>query len=616
MRFIWRWLSNIVRGLWRTLFFIREFFLNILTLLVIFVIVGIYFQIHSKPAETAKGALLVNLSGTVVDNPSLDNKLEKVSRALAGANSNKLQENSLFDIVDSIHQAEKDPKITGMVLSLNDFVGADQPSLRYIGKALQAFRDSGKPIFAVADNYSQSQYFLASYANKIYLSPMGVVDLHGLATNNLYYKSLLDKLKVNTHIFRVGTYKSAVEPMMRDDMSPAARDANNRWLNGMWNSYLETVAKNRHLTPQQMFPGAENIITGLKEADSDTAKYALKHKQVDILASRAEVEKQLTSVFGWSKDKKAYQATSIYDYDVDTPKKTNQQIAIIFANGAIIDGESMQGNTGGDTLAEQIREARLNDKVKAIILRVNSPGGSVSASELIRSELAATKAAGKPIVVSMGGLAASGGYWISTPADYIVADKTTLTGSIGIFGVISTFENSLKPIGVNTDGVSTSSLADLSITKKLPDSFSQMMQINIERGYQHFITLVAKSRHKTPQEVDSIAQGRVWLGNDAKTNGLVDKLGDFDDAVSKASELAKLKNPSLNWISADLSVGQMILGQLTASVESMVPNAVRAMIPESLLRISAMIKAQSDWMMTLNDPKNSYAICFSCDSVR
>lgn len=256
MRTLWQIIAGIFRWTWRLLNFIRELILNLFLVLLILVGVGIYLSFQSSSTSTApaRGALLVDLSGVVVDQPSVNNRVRQWGRELLGASSSRLQENSLFDVVDSIRKAKDDKNITGMVLQLNDFVGADQPSLRYIGKALREFRDSGKPIFAIGDSYNQTQYYLASYANKVYLSPQGAVDLHGFATNNLYYKSLLDMLKVTTNIFRVGTYKSAVEPLIRDDMSPAAREADSRWIGGLWQNYLETVAANRQLTPQQLFP--------------------------------------------------------------------------------------------------------------------------------------------------------------------------------------------------------------------------------------------------------------------------------------------------------------------------------------------------------------------------
>ncbi len=558
MRTLWRIIAGFFKWTWRLLNFTRELILNLFLALLILIGVGIYFQFQSKPVEPVKGALLVNLSGVIVDQPAINNKLRQWGRELLGASSNRLQENSLFDIVETIRLAKDDDNINGLVLSLSDLTGADQSSLQYIGKALREFRDTGKKIYAVGDSYNQTQYYLASFANKIYLSPQGAVDLHGFASNNLYYKSLLENLKVTTNIFRVGTYKSAVEPMIRNDMSAAAREADSRWVGGLWQNYLTTVSANRRLTPEQLFPGAAGVISGLQVAGGSQAKYALDSKLVDQLAARPEVESALVEAFGWNKKTNDFNYISIYDYQPTPAPQQGEQIAVLFANGAIIDGPQPPGNVGGDTLAAQIRQARLDPKIKAVILRVNSPGGSVSASELIRAELAALRAAHKPLVVSMGGMAASGGYWISTPANYIVASPSTLTGSIGIFGVINTFQNSLASIGVHTDGVATSPLADVSLTKALPPEFSQMMQINIENGYKTFIDLVATSRHKTPEQVDQIAQGHVWIGLDAKSNGLVDQLGDFDDAVKKAAELAKLKTWQLNWFVDEPSLSDLI----------------------------------------------------------
>ncbi|HEJ7034754.1 TPA: signal peptide peptidase SppA [Serratia marcescens] len=618
MRTLWQIIAGIFRWTWRLLNFIRELILNLFLVLLILVGVGIYlsFQSSSTTTAPARGALLVDLSGVVVDQPSVNNRVRQWGRELLGASSSRLQENSLFDVVDSIRKAKDDKNITGMVLQLNDFVGADQPSLRYIGKALREFRDSGKPIFAIGDSYNQTQYFLASYANKVYLSPQGAVDLHGFATNNLYYKSLLDMLKVTTNIFRVGTYKSAVEPLIRDDMSPAAREADSRWIGGLWQNYLETVAANRQLTPQQLFPGAAGVLSGLQTAGGDTARYALDNKLVDELASRTAIENQLVKTFGWDKQANDFNAISIYDYQPKPDANQGGKIAVVFANGAIMDGPQTPGNVGGDTTAAELRQARLDPAIKAVVFRVNSPGGSVSASEVIRSELAAVRAAGKPVVVSMGGMAASGGYWVSTPADYIIASPSTLTGSIGIFGIINTYEKTLDTLGVHTDGVATSPLADIAVTKALPQEFSQMMQLNIENGYKNFLDLVAKSRKMTPQQVDQIAQGHVWLGSDAKANGLVDQLGDFDDAVKKAAELAKLQQWQLNWFVDTPSLSDMVLSQLGVSVHAMLPAAIQAILPAPLASVANAVKEQPGLFNNLNDPQNRYAICLTCGEVR
>ncbi|EJQ9806062.1 signal peptide peptidase SppA [Salmonella enterica] len=618
MRTLWRFIAGFFKWTWRVLNFVREMVLNLFFIFLVLVGVGIWMQIGngSNSEQTARGALLLDISGVIVDKPSTNHRLGALGRQLFGASSDRLQENSLFDIVNAIRQAKDDRNITGIVLDLKNFTGADQPSMRYIGKALREFRDSGKPIFAVGENYSQGQYYLASFANKIWLSPQGQVDLHGFATNGLYYKTLLDKLKVSTHVFRVGTYKSAVEPFIRDDMSPAAREADNRWIGELWQNYLHTVSANRQISPQQLFPGAQAIIDGLTSVGGDTAKYALDHKLLDALASSADVEKALTKQFGWSKTENNYRAISYYDYSLKTPADTGGTIAVIFANGAIMDGEETPGNVGGDTTASQIRDARLDPKVKAIVLRVNSPGGSVNASEVIRAELAAARAAGKPVVVSMGGMAASGGYWISTPANYIVASPSTLTGSIGIFGVINTVENSLSSIGVHSDGVSTSPLADISMTKALSPEVQQMMQLSIEYGYKRFITLVADARKRTPEQIDKIAQGHVWTGEDAKANGLVDSLGDFDDAVAKAAELAKLKQWHLDYYQDEPTVLDMVMDSMTGSVRAMLPEAIQAMLPAPLVSAANTVKAEGDKLAAFNDPQNRYAFCLTCANVR
>lgn len=618
MRTLWRFIAGIFKWTWRILNFVRECVLNLFFIFLVLVGVGIWMQVSSSnnSEHAERGALLLDISGVIVDKPSSTSRLSVIGRQLFGASSDRLQENSLFDIVNTIRQAKDDRNITGIVMDLKNFAGADQPSMQYIGKALREFRDSGKPVFAVGDNFSQGQYYLASFANKIYLSPQGSVDLHGFATNGLYYKSLLDKLKVSTHVFRVGTYKSAVEPFNRDDMSPAAREADSRWIGELWQNYLDTVAANRQIPAQQVFPGAQAMLDGLKKVDGDTAKYALDNKLVDTLASSAEVEKLLTKQFGWSKTEKNYRAVSYYDYTLKTPADTGDSIGVVFANGAIMDGEETPGNVGGDTTAAQIREARLDPKVKAIVLRVNSPGGSVSASEVIRSELAAAKAAGKPVVVSMGGMAASGGYWISTPASYIVANPSTLTGSIGIFGVINTVENSLDSIGVHTDGVATSPLADISVTKALPPEVQQMMQLSIENGYKRFITLVADARKTTPEQIDKIAQGHVWTGQDAKANGLVDSLGDFDDAVAKAAELAKLKQWHIEYYQDEPTFVDMVMDSMSGSVRAMLPEAIQAMLPAPLASAASVVKTESDKLAAFNDPQNRYAFCLTCANVR
>ncbi|AEW44597.1 protease IV, a signal peptide peptidase [Serratia symbiotica str. 'Cinara cedri'] len=619
MRALGKIFVSTFRCIWRLFNFFRALILNIFLVLLFLVGGGIYFYFQDfiTPEVPEHCALLVDLRGAIVDQPSVNKKIRQWRRELFSATRNQLQENSLFDLVNSIRKAIDDQNITGMVLQLNGFSGSDQPSLNYIGKALREFRNSGKPIIAIGDHYSQMQYYLASYANRIYMSPKGLVDLHGFSNNNLYYKSFLEMFKVTPHIFRVGVYKSAVEPLIRDNMSLEAREADNRWINGLWQNYLDTVAMNRHLTPQEMFPGAEKVLSGLQAVDGDTARYALDNKLVDELASRATMEDQLVKTFGLNKRTNKFNAISIYNYQPELDDIHGSEIAVIFTNGVIMDGVQSSGTVGVDTTMAELRQARIDPMIKAIVLRVNSPGGNVNASELIRVELDRIRATGKPVVVSMGGTAASGGYWISTPADYIIASPSTLTGSIGIFGVINTYERTLYGIGVHADGVATSPLADITATKALPPIFSQIMQLSIEHGYKQFIELVAKARKMLPQQVEQIAQGHVWLGSDAKDNGLVDQLGDFDDAVIKAAELAKLKEWQLHWfVDTPNLIDIVLLSYFNGSIHDILYSSLQEMLPIPLASLMMFVKAQQPLLSILNDPQNCYALCLTCGEIR
>ncbi|WP_272687305.1 signal peptide peptidase SppA [Providencia sp. PROV149] len=617
MRQIWEIIATVFKFSWRILNFIRELVFNTIFLVLCFLVIGsiALYQSDSKPDQNYFGALYVDLQGVVVDQVSTPDPFGRMSRELLGTPNSRMQENSLFDIVDTIRSAATDDRITGMVLRLDNLVGADQPSLNFIGKAITEFKDSGKPIYAVGDSFSQSQYYLASYADHIFLAPQGMVGIQGFSTNTLYYKSLLEKLKVSSHIFRVGTYKSAVEPLMRDNMSPEARESTKQWLDALWGNYLETLAKNRKTTAEGIFPGTEALLNKLRASDGDNAKYALNQKLVDKIYTREQAENVLKKQFGWNDQEKHFNYVSIYDYSAKITSigaEMPGNIAVIVVQGAIMDGPQAPGIASGDLISSQIREARLDNNIKAIILRVNSPGGSVTASDLIRNELASARAAGKPVIVSMGGMAASGGYWVSTPADYIISSPNTITGSIGIFGVINTFENTLDSVGVYTDGISTTPLADISATKGISPEFADMMQITIENGYKTFIGLVAKARHKTPEEIDKIAQGRVWIGSDAKKLGLVDQLGDFDDAVTKAAELAKLDSVQLDWMQPELSFMDQLILELSNSAQAIVPDVLQVFLPPA---VATDIRQQAQFFLKMNDPQNRYAFCLNCADI-
>lgn len=620
MHTLWTIIAGIFKWSWRILNFVRQLVANVLFIIILLLAAGAYALLSEQDTQTSRepGALYVNLSGVVVDQLTRNSPLESLSLQLLGASSGQLQENSLFDVVETIRTAATDPDITGMILKLDDFVGADQPSLQYIGKTITEFRKQGKRVYAVSGNYNQAQYYLASYADKIYMPPQGSVGIYGFATNTLYYNELLKMLKVKTHIFRVGTYKSAVEPMLRNDMSPEARESTQRFISVLWDNYLTSLAENRKTGKNTIFPGTQQMLALMKTAKGDNAAYAVTQKLVDEIMPANVFESEMAKTFGWDKKNNTINAIPFAEYaknlNIGVPQgKTTGNIAVVVVQGAIVDGPDAPGMAGSDTIAAQLREARLDPEVKALVLRVNSPGGSVTASEQIRAEVAALKQSGKAVVVSMGGVAASGGYWVSTPANYIVASPSTITGSIGIFGVVTTFEDSLSEIGVHTDGVSTSPLADATVTKALTPEFSELMQLYIESGYSNFINLVAKSRHKTPEEVDKIAQGRVWVGSDAKANGLVDKLGDFDDAVAKAAELASVEHPVLNWMQPEMTFIDRLLAETAGNVKVTLPSSLQGLIPAP---VGAQLTQQASFMKMLTDPQYRYAFCLNCTNIQ
>lgn len=615
MHSLWRFIKFIFNFFWRLLCFIREVILNITFILLIVIIACTYAFISndSRYHIPQDGLLVVNLAGQLVEEPSNNSPMKILSNELLTKSDPKQQDNSLFDVVERIHYAQNDKNITGMLLQLDNFVGGSKPALDYVAKAIRDFKNSGKPVYAYGTNYSQSQYFLASNADKIYLAPQGSVSITGMSTNNLYYHDFLDNIKAKSYIYRVGVYKSAIEPFTRNDMSPEARSNALRWLNSMWLSYLTEVSKNRSITPALLSPNSDDLFKKMQKVAGSSTSYALENKFVDKIIRLSDLNALLLKQFGFRKETNSYKYVSIYDYQIPEHQNNNNKIAVIFVNGVITNGESDDNIAGDVTIIEQLQNARLDKNVKAVILRVNSPGGSVTASEQIRNALVAIREAGKPLIISMGGVAASGGYWISTAADRIIAAPDTITGSIGIFGLITTFEHSLNSIGIYVDGVSTSPLANVNLLKDVPESVSKIIQLQIESGYASFLQLVAESRHKTTSEIDKIAQGQVWIGADAKRNGLVDILGDFDDAVNEAAKLAKLKKDDyqLIWSSRQSTLTSMLLNSFNTNVQSTVKSMITTFIPTSWIKAISYIEKQS--VITTNpDPNNHYIYCLEC----
>ena len=627
-----KFIVSLVKFAWRILNFIRDLVMNIVFLIFVLLALSVFTLIVGADKQEKvvlkgdQGALLLQLDGYLADNRDDQSSFKSMLKELD--NQRIAQQYSTFDVIYAIDAAAQDDKVKGLVLDLNYFQGGDLPSLEYVGEAIENFKDSGKPVLAYSDSYNQSQYFLASYADEIYMNPIGSVSIEGLAQETLYYKEMLDKLDVNPHVFRVGTYKSAVEPFLRNEMSPEARANLQRWLNTMWENYTAQVAANRDIPKALVAPTANTYLTELKALKGDSAAYAVKRKLITDVLDRFDLNKKLTALFG---EDKAHQpkAVDFETYLASLPDRligeTDNKIAVVNVEGAIVDGESDEENAGGDTIATLLRQANDDKDVKGVVLRVNSPGGSAFASEIIRQEVTHLQKAGKPVVVSMGGMAASGGYWISSTADYIVADKNTITGSIGIFAVLPTFENTIKKIGVSADGVKTSNLALGSLLSPLSAELNDVLQLEIEHGYDQFLTKVSEGRHLTKAQVDKVAQGQVWLGSEALAHKLVDELGNLDTALGKAMELVNERRSEQEKIDeSHFSVEWMVDEERT-----LIKKIMRDFKGEGRLWLQRVMaetvglpkemtqfKNQLGLLNTFNDPKGQYLYCLTCGSVK
>ena len=537
-------------GLWNVMNFTRRLILNFLFFGLLFLFLVLFLVAVGRGSGvqplTERTTLVIAPEGRLVEQFSAD----PVSRALAKALGDKSgEEVQLRDLVRTIDAAREDKNIERVLLRVDGLQPSGYASMREVASSLAKLRASGKQIVAFGENLSQSQYLLAAQANEIYIDPMGSMMLEGLGRYRQYYRrGLQEKLGVDVHLFRVGEFKSAAEPYILDAASPESKEADLYWMNDIWGRYLEDIAKLRKLTPEQLSAGIDTMPEGIAAAGGDLAKFALQQKLVDGLKTQEEVETLLAergvadsdADGGFRRiDMPAYLAQHDAKHLPIGDKRP--QVAVVVAEGEITDGEQPAGTVGGKSTSALLREARDDDDVKAVVLRVDSPGGGVYPSEEIRREVAALKAAGKPVVVSMGDLAASGGYWISMNADRIYADPSTITGSIGIFGLIPNVTRTLDKIGVRTDGVSTTRFAGaFDISRPMDPAVGQVIQSVIDKGYADFTGKVAAARNKSVEDVDAVARGRVWSGAQAKERGLVDELGGFEAAVADAAARAKL----------------------------------------------------------------------------
>lgn len=610
-----RTLRMILWGLWRGLDGLRKF-LHLLVLLVIFgFIIG---ALHSAtPNVPAKAALLIAPEGQIVEQLSGD----AIQRAVQEARGQGRPETLLWDLTDSIRAAAKDKRIPVIAIDLEKFDGAGLPVLEELSKALHEFRASGKKVIAYGTELTQEKYYLAAQADEIYLDPLGFVLIDGYERYRTYLKGGLDKLGVDINVFRVGAFKSAVEEYTRTDMSPEDRQESLAYLNAEWSGYQEAITRARKLPADAIANYVTTLPKTLAAAGGNAAHVAQQTGLVTGIKTRLEVEKRLIELVGSDDSSGSFKSVSDQDYArlARAQKKLlsagKQHIGVIVASGEILDGDQPSGSIGGDSLSRLIRQARLDKDIKAVVLRVNSPGGSVLASEEIYREVLALRAAGKPVVVSMSNLAASGGYYISAPADEIWASPTTITGSIGIFALIPTFDKTLGKIGVTVDGVGTTPLSgQLRLDRPIGEEARTLLQQQVERGYEEFLARVSAGRKMTRDQVNDIAQGRVWAGVDGKRIGLVDQLGSFDDAVKAAARRAKLTDYDTQFIEPELTWTQeLVLNAKTTATRALVKVWGPDTGTQALLKVAEKIdplKAQIEQLSRFGVRNRIYAYCF------
>jgi protease IV len=599
-------------GLWRGLDGLRKV-LHLIVLLVIFaVLIGVLRG--SVPRIPAKAALLVAPEGELVEQLSG----EPIERALEEARGEGHAETLLWDLTDSIRAAARDSRIQALALDLEKFDTATQPTLEELALALREFRASGKKVIAYGAELTQERYYLAAQADEIYLDPMGFVLIDGYDRYRTYLKDALDKLGVGINVFRVGAFKSAVETFTRTSMSPEDREESLAYLGALWSSYQQAITRSRKLAPDALTRYVDTLAKTVPAARGDAAQVALRAGLITAVKDRLEAEKRLIALVGEDDSSGSFRSVSVADYAhlAHGEKKARAdgkpRIGVIVASGEILDGDQPPGTVGGESTARLIREARLDKDVKAVVLRVDSPGGSVMASEEIYRELLALRAAGKPLVVSMSGYAASGGYYISAPADEIWASPATLTGSIGIFAIIPTIDKTLGKIGVSVDGVGTTPLSgQLRIDRPLGEEARALLQSQIDRGYDEFVARVAAGRRKTPEQIDTIAQGHVWAGTDAYRLGLVDHLGPFDDAVKAAARRAKLTDYATEFIEPELTWAQQLALQLRSRLAALLFRASPSerALSELAQRLDPVTREVAR-LSRFSVPNRLYAYCF------
>jgi protease IV len=536
LRFIWRGIRMVNHLVWFAL----------IAFVALMFFIGTISGSGAGPKLLEKSALVIDLDGTLVEE-NVGSPLDQLQGGLSGNAPKQLR---LRDLMKVLEEAKKDSNIDRIVLLTDGFNARGFASMRDFAVAIDDFKKSGKDVIAYGVNMEQKQYFIATRANKIYMDPEGGMLLEGLGRYRMYYREALeDKLGVDVHLFRVGEFKSAAEPYILDAASPESREADLFWMNDIWQRFVADIAAARKLKVEDINTMVNDLPAEVKAAKGDLAKWALDRKLVDGLMTEHELEEMLSKQGVFDEENKTFRQIGYRQYlmmkSMPNPFQFSDdqaKVAVVVAQGEITDGVQPPGTVGGRSTSDLIRQAREDENTKALVLRVDSPGGGVYPSEQIRREIALTKEAGIPVVVSMGNVAASGGYWISMNADKIIADPSTITGSIGIFGMWLSSNRTLEKIGVRTDGVGTTPLAGaFDPTREFDPRVGEVVQTIIDRGYAQFIGKVAEARKSSADKIDLVARGRVWSGAQAKERGLVDQLGGLQDAINEAAALAKLK---------------------------------------------------------------------------
>jgi len=588
---------------------------NLVFVLILVAVIMSFVQKDVQPLPE-QAALKIAPGGFLVEQKTYVDPLTQILEQSRPADAETLT----HDLIEAIDRAADDERITSLVMELGFLIGGGISKLEDIGDALARFKTSGKTIVAVGDNYTQEQYYLASYADEIHLNPMGTVLLTGYGSYPSYLKEMLDKLRIHLNVFRVGTYKDAIEPFTRSNMSEASREHTTEWLNALWSVYTSRVEALRDLPADAINDYANNLGSKLAAHNGDTAALALSAGLVDKLSTRPQMMARLQQLAGIGEEGD-YNAIDMGRYlnherrleSLQTDPMGNK-IGLIVAKGAIFDGEQPAGTVGSDTLSELFIQAREDDQIKAVVLRVDSPGGSAFASEVIRQEILLTKQQGKPVVVSMGSVAASGGYWIAMGADEVLASPTTITGSIGVFGIIPTFEDSLDALGIQNDGVGTTALSDFyQLNRPMSPQAKQVVQAGVDHVYDRFLTIVAEARESTTDQVHQVAQGRVWTGAKALELGLVDELGGLKQAVESAAELAELDVYDVEEVRRPLDFREQLLQEIAnGQVSALLSFVPKNWLPGSLVSDFYGISKKIEVMAQFNDPRGMYLNCFEC----